>query len=442
MTHVQQDCLSLDSASVDVAAYATDGEPQRIDVPMRAFSNGYYPQLMRVYDHLGVTYRKLYFNFCYATATSEHLAPQPYMIHSSGFHKLLPRRPCGMSLLRWVWELLCVGICYAWFLLCCHCSSPLRPSHGYTGETLRDYLRRNWVSRSFSRRYIVPLMASVCTCSHAEVLETPAADVVTYVRRNFNRDHLKVTSGVREVQAKLSASVTVHLRSTVRSIECQGDRVTVHLEQTREDGSVKEVRQEYDQVVLAVPPSVVGKLFAPLYNDMQQIPTVAVESVVHMLPRRASSAADLKGSTDRSDAGASADPLLQVDDLLLTSTEETTESVHVATSTVAVSTQPVAAIDPSTVISRTFLIRTLRNLTSRAVLNRIFDGRTSYDAAAAAPGGWRNGDGHVWLVGGWCWDGMVLLEGCIVSAARVVTALGVTPPWEERVAAERARAVS
>lgn len=42
---------------------------------------------------------------------------------------------------------------------------------------------------------------------------------------------------------------------------------------------------------------------------------------------------------------------------------------------------------------------------------------------------WRNGDGNVWLVGAWCWDGMVLLEGCVVSAMRVASDLGVDVSW-------------
>ena len=43
---------------------------------------------------------------------------------------------------------------------------------------------------------------------------------------------------------------------------------------------------------------------------------------------------------------------------------------------------------------------------------------------------WRNGDDGIYLVGGWCWDGMVLLEGCVVSAARVAEEMGVSVPWD------------
>jgi len=47
---------------------------------------------------------------------------------------------------------------------------------------------------------------------------------------------------------------------------------------------------------------------------------------------------------------------------------------------------------------------------------------------------WLNGDGNVWLVGGWCWDGMVLLEGCVISAMRVADGMGVQVPWRKKAA--------
>ena len=49
------------------------------------------------------------------------------------------------------------------------------------------------------------------------------------------------------------------------------------------------------------------------------------------------------------------------------------------------------------------------------------------DTAAA----WVNGQDNVWLAGAWCWDGMVLLEGCVVSAMRIASDFGVAIPWEE-----------
>jgi hypothetical protein len=34
-----------------------------------------------------------------------------------------------------------------------------------------------------------------------------------------------------------------------------------------------------------------------------------------------------------------------------------------------------------------------------------------------------------WVVGAWYWDGMALLEGCVMTARRVVACLDVDMPW-------------
>ena len=63
------------------------------------------------------------------------------------------------------------------------------------------------------------------------------------------------------------------------------------------------------------------------------------------------------------------------------------------------------------------------------MVERIFSRDNNRNAHDEKKDLWRNGDGNVWLVGAWCWDGMVLLEGCVVSAMRVTRDLGVEVPW-------------
>ena len=74
--------------------------------------------------------------------------------------------------------------------------------------------------------------------------------------------------------------------------------------------------------------------------------------------------------------------------------------------------------------------RGLRTPRSRRVVNDMFaDRTTNFRAVDEKQSTWRNGDDNVWVVGGWCWDGMVLLEGCVISAMRVAGSLGVDVPW-------------
>jgi hypothetical protein len=71
----------------------------------------------------------------------------------------------------------------------------------------------------------------------------------------------------------------------------------------------------------------------------------------------------------------------------------------------------------------------LRSPESQRIVNAIFgaESRSCIDEKSVPL--WRNGDDNVWLAGGWCWDGMVLLEGCVVSAMRVADAFDVEVPW-------------
>lgn len=73
-------------------------------------------------------------------------------------------------------------------------------------------------------------------------------------------------------------------------------------------------------------------------------------------------------------------------------------------------------------------LRALRTPRSRRVVNNIF-GEDPTGPLLDEKQSWRNGEDKIWLVGGWCWDGMVLLEGCVVSAMRVASALDVDVPW-------------
>ena len=69
--------------------------------------------------------------------------------------------------------------------------------------------------------------------------------------------------------------------------------------------------------------------------------------------------------------------------------------------------------------------RTLRTLESIATVEQIMRGGEE----GRGEGGWTNGSGNVWLAEAWCSDGMVLLEGCVVSAMRIADEFGVFASW-------------
>jgi hypothetical protein len=176
----------------------------------------------------------------------------------------------------------------------------------------------------------------------------------------------------------------------------------------------------------------VQAIFKPLQYEMSQIPTIPVQSVVHA---DESTIGRLSGTDSLQ--SLSAESLMRGSDAQIiylrtfTEAKPRTESIHVQPSGLLVTTCPVSVINPAKTTQSSTFTRVLRTPQSRQIIKDIFDRKASglqvnHEKSKAQ---WKNGDGGVWLVGGWCWDGMVLLEGCIVSAMTVADTFGVDVPW-------------
>ncbi|KAL5338965.1 hypothetical protein BJX70DRAFT_388216 [Aspergillus crustosus] len=494
-------------------------EERRVDLPMRAFAAGYYDNLRKMYTYLGVRFEEPRFVYSLASASSSSSSSSStspakgkkagngeekkaggnrdrdrdgvYFIHSSNNHILPPIRPPGVGFGTWVVEIVYLLFWYVVFTAGCFFIAPrgetsssstssTPPTSDKTittttndktllsaknatptpGETLREYLTRLRIPTYYTTHYFLPLMASATTCTHDELLEFPAIDIATYARRTFRKPHYTVKGGVRQAERKLSGGVGVRFNTRVRGVEriSENGKVKVSWVSTDGDGDgSEEGEEEFDKVIIAVTPDVVGKIFPPLREKMSSIPTTSVASIVHTdYTRVGACSAHLRThprfqrrSTTNPTSGAGAGvgvgvgvggisaAIHMVTDFSSPGSKTKTESIHEHPSSMLITTYPLdeSGIEEGKVLHRAGFTRVLRSVRSRGVVNSIFaprgqgEGGGDGDKEGEGEDGWRNGDGGVYVVGGWCWDGMVMLEGCIVSAIRVADALGVDVPW-------------
>ncbi|OAX78565.1 hypothetical protein ACJ72_07127 [Emergomyces africanus] len=479
-----QDKLSLDSASITVPS--EDGMGIRVDLPMRAFAGGFYSNLKRMYKHLGVKYIPIRFLFPLSKAPisrsskaspssdqgrkdgdaqegddddDEIIPSEPYFIHSSNNHRLPPVRPEHMGIWDWATEFLYLVFCFTWYMLCCFFIPPYSSRNQYQSmspagatkledtplsESLGAYLQRIGLPTYFTQNYIIPQFSAVTTCSHEALLKFPANDLIEYATQTFNVPYYVVQGGVNVVQKKLAEGLKIQLNSRVISVESHSSSPSRVQVSYRIGGEGTLYQKDFDHVIMAVTPDVVGAIFQPLRSMMTHVPTTTVESVVHSdvsslrvlshtcLSDKREGKAAVDGSSRSSSSSASSSsppsPATQVIHVR-SSPEGLTEAVHECAASVLVTTVPITPIDPSKIIHRTRFTRVLRTSQSKEVVNRIFGSSAVACGMPAKGHQWQNGNGNVWLVGGWCWDGMVLLEGCVVSAMRVADALGVYVPW-------------
>lgn len=387
---------------------------------MRAFAGGFYNHLKAMYDYLEVEYHEQPFLFSFSGLSSSQSRQGPYFIHSSNFHHFPPLRPKGASFIDYVSRVLYLFACYGWYTICCFFIHPKSNAKTGRSESYTEYLQRIRLPRHFVDRLLVPLMSSVTTCPHDSLLQFPAVDLVDYKKKTHGALHFTVSNGVHTVQEKLSRGLDIRLYTSVLSVEPTELGINVTSLRRRDSLTAVDI---FDRVVLAVPPNVVGKVFSPLQDQMFRIPTIQVESVVHQAATKGtlsssqiSQKAGMKGPYRRTGGP-------QLIELRTARNGTTrTESAHLQPSGVTVTTCPLAPVPSEQVIQAVTFTRVLRTPESRAVVNAIFD-------RIPREKGWRNGDDGIWLAGGWCWDGLVLLEGCEVSAMRIADAFDVEVPW-------------
>ncbi|KAF1922555.1 FAD/NAD(P)-binding domain-containing protein [Didymella exigua CBS 183.55] len=397
--------LSLDSASVSISNAARTSS-DRVDLPMRAFAGGFYSNLGSMYDYLGIQYQSQPFLFEFAQSKS------PYFTHASNLHQL-PARLNGVSLISYLLEFGILTLCYVYFSLCCFFIAP------HPGETLKAYFDRTWTPKYFATYYVLPLISSVTTCPHESLLAFPASDLTEYKRRTHRAPHYTVSEGVRAVQDRLAKGIQYELNAVVTAVE--PNEKGVQLSWRGADGQQR--METFDKVVLAVAPDVVGQVFGPLQHYMARIPTAVVESVVHTDDTVLNQGHEQK-LTGKLNHNAQ---LIHLN--TSTSTGHKTESHHIQPCGAIVTTCPFSPLEESRVTHSVSFTRVLRSPQSQRIVNAIFgDTQECYSDEKTVPL-WRNGDDNVYLVGGWCWDGMVLLEGCVVSAMRVAKALDIEIPW-------------
>ncbi|KAK4183717.1 hypothetical protein QBC35DRAFT_525942 [Podospora australis] len=437
----QAESLSFDSASVAVKNHQT-GATERIDLPMRASAGGYYANLNRMYRYLQIPMHPVRFLFVFAKAlnhaeqppassstTVSALAsavPGGYFIHTSNHHRLLPPRPSSYSLWRYLLEVFFLIICHTWFTAACFLVKP-------EDESLAQYLGRIWLPRRYITHYILPLMSGVSTCTHAQLLEFPASDVINYVKLSYNQHHYTVCGGVQQVQSRLTYGIKdIRVRSRVLEVKLRTDNNTIVVRwQNTVDNKISE--EVFERVVLAVSPDVASRILSPLRAvGLEMIPTAWVESSI-LTPSISSVPHYSLVNTEESEekrvemacmhhrvataeqSAASTQVITLRSQLSAGTGAARTEALHVMPSGVVVSTCPLDA-SGSDMMKRRLktagFTRTLRTVESRAIVESVM-GR------AGSKGGWVNGEDNIWLAGAWCWDGMVLLEGCVVSAMKV-----------------------
>lgn len=138
--------------------FSDDKDSLFVDVPPRMFNTRQWPNLVRLYDHLGIEYEPVDLSKSYSTQSGECYLTLDAALRPQKSLSLLtkPVRAIGYDAKRMM-ELVTNGL-------------PVNPT-----LTFRDFLESNHFSTSFINQFLYPTLAStVCTCSYDSLDGYPA----------------------------------------------------------------------------------------------------------------------------------------------------------------------------------------------------------------------------------------------------------------------------
>ncbi|KAL0576387.1 hypothetical protein V5O48_005608 [Marasmius crinis-equi] len=251
----------MDSSSISIPVPG-EGKEWRVDVPMRSFQGGYYPQLIALYKHLGVQFRKTNYSYSFALLSPELHSKErritTSMIYNgrsglagvsmpSSMRRRTKDTPVLLGTLQMIWSFAAFAlmavqllVCYLRLLILAvpifrFLDTPTMAYSTWARRTLPTGLIARmtgfdlaWIE--FTQDVVIPLFSAVCTCPLDDVQSHPVEEFLDYIWLTLGTHHYAAKNGVCDVVSRLSSSIpesNIHLSSPIFSLRADPSNPSV-----------------------------------------------------------------------------------------------------------------------------------------------------------------------------------------------------------------------
>lgn len=383
---------------VQTIDYESNGIKSRIDIPLRIFCQGYYDNLIALYDHIGVEIlasdhagafvdgeNKMILHYGNVTLGERSV---PYL---RGLSALSPR----------AW-----GIAWQSHLFFNRAKKDIKNPKKWADMTFGAYLDENQTGRAFVDTILLPMMSVTCTCNYASVLNYPADIMLDYVTCGVTEfGIMSAEKGVDDIVTRLLDGVNLLTGSAISEIMAAGEQLRI----TVANGDV----QFYDQVVVATQAHQAAAMLSGFNTQKELLETVPIEM------------SEMSVHTDTDILPYSNAPLSPVSYHVPEGAERAEVSVDLTKAIPRFGGQervfqtwnPIRKISPNRELARAKFTRPLVTHESRKAITSL----RKYQQ--------RDGN-RLWFTGSYMADKIPLLDAAVDSTVLVAEQLGVEIPWK------------
>ena len=262
----------LPSLGMSAHAWSAGDAELQVDVPIRVMYPDYYPRLLALLAEAGV-----------ATAPVDGSSSFSFADGSTYFsYRNLQWRaralPLPSASPQWALSAGRIALDYLRFLRAADSVELPRQM------TLREFLDRGRYSNSFRQQFVLPVFATICTCTNAQLLDAPASVILGYASGGLRPSTLqRAVGGARSIATRLAAGCAdVQCGAEVEWIRRAAEGVLV-----RRRGA--EAAQCFDHVLVATQANhalrLVEGLSAAARKALQGIEYTPVDVLLHSDPR-------------------------------------------------------------------------------------------------------------------------------------------------------------
>lgn len=388
-------------ATPGMGAYAVDvgsnGDKVEIDIPLRIITAGYYHELFKLYQTLGVDIERTDHAGAFFTHTggdvfhykNYHLGQRNFSFLNS------PKRLSKTNLIH--------GMAAIKFF---HDIKKIVPSD-IEGLTFGEFLSR-WpqANTSFINHILMPMLSTICTCDYDSIRQYPASIIIDYLACGVAEQGVwKATHGVADIVEKITQGYEIKTHSQIAHISTEDKGVKLSLI-SGEDYS-------FDQVVIATQPQHAGPMIASSQPDLadhfNSIKVATSEMVVHrdsnIYPRPWQDLSPVCYSVNKNQQRPMATVCLNKSMPTVKKCLPVFQTWH-----------PTVAIDPEKVLAS---VTFERPVISFEALEHIKEIQQSMQQP----------NNRIWFCGSYLGGGIPLLEAGVRSSLHIANQLGVATPW-------------
>lgn len=386
--------LGMDARSLDLPG---GGESARIDVPLRVFFEGFYPNLSALYQRLGIQSAPINYS-----ASFSSLHEQAYF----RYHNVQVGRR-SLPLIKGFRSLSPGALRMGWEILRLFRQSSKSMQAGLSDDmTLEAYLNEQAFSPALAHGFLYPAFSAICTCSLDSVKAYPARVILDYLNSGLLLSSMRrVTQGTREVVRRLSKHAhQVHLSYPVVDISRNNEKVVI-----RTSGGA----DEFDHVVLATQANQASWLLRHGASEER-----AALDLFSYEPSRVVVHTDTRLAPNGGEAHWAPVNFLQAggDSAPMATIWMNAIQPMPASDPVFQTWNPVLEPESSSVLGQAEFERPVVNAESLRGLRRL-------SALHQQPGR------RIWFCGSYAAPGIPLLESAVSSAMLIAERLGVECPW-------------